>query len=138
MSAKGRIALRNSGTGRHENPARWKKGAPSKFCEKAADTVLNLKFHSGTSSWGGTRKLPRDFTEQGVAIFSSVLRSRQAVQVNIEIMRVFVRLRQMLQANVDLARELAEIEKKYDAQFKVVFDAIRQLVTPRDRRMSPT
>ncbi len=89
----------------------------------------NLKFHFGTSSWGGTRKLPRAFTEQGVAMLSSV-RSRRAVQVNIEIMRVFLRLRRMLQDHADLARKLAELEKKYDAQFKVVFDAIRQLMTP--------
>jgi len=65
-------------------------------------------------------------------MLSSVLRSRRAVQVNIEIMRVFVRLRQMLQGNADLARKLAELERRYDAQFKVVFDAIRQLMTPPD------
>ena len=69
----------------------------------------DLKFHLGASSWGGTRKLLRAFTEQGVAMLSSVLRSRRAVQVNIEIMRVFVRLRRMLQANVDLARKLADL-----------------------------
>jgi len=63
-------------------------------------------------------------------MLSSVLRSRRAVQVNIEVVRVFVRLRRMLQDHADLARKLAEIEKKYDAQFKVVFDAIRQLMTP--------
>jgi hypothetical protein len=90
----------------------------------------DLKFHFGTSSWGGTRKLPRAFTEQGVAMLSSVLRSRRAVQVNIEIVRVFVCLRRMLQDHTDLARKLAALEKKYDAQFKVVFDAIRQLMTP--------
>ena len=61
---------------------------------------------------------------------SSVLRSKRAVQVNIEIMRTFVRLRQMLASNAQLARKLADLEKKYDAQFKVVFDAIRQLMTP--------
>ncbi|MBN1655081.1 MAG: ORF6N domain-containing protein [Deltaproteobacteria bacterium] len=74
--------------------------------------------------------LPYAFTEQGVAMLSSVLRSPRAVQVNIEIMRAFVRLRQMLQQNADLARKLAALEKKYDAQFKVVFDAIRQLMAP--------
>ncbi len=68
------------------------------------------------------------FTEQGVAMLSSVLRSRRAVQVNIEIMRAFVRLRQWLSSNVELARKLEALEKKYDAQFKVVFDAIRQLM----------
>ena len=90
----------------------------------------NLKSHFGTSSWGGTRKLPRVFTEQGVAMLSSVLRSNRAVQVNIEIMRAFVRLRQILSAHKDLARKLRELENKYDARFKVVFDAIRQLMAP--------
>jgi len=63
-------------------------------------------------------------------MLSSVLRSKRAVQVNIEIMRAFVRLRQMLASNTQLATKLADMEKKYDAQFKVVFDAIRQLMTP--------
>lgn len=70
------------------------------------------------------------YTEQGVAMLSSVLRSSQAVQVNIEIMRAFVRLRQMITSHVELARKLVTIERKYDAQFKVVFDAIRELMTP--------
>ena len=70
------------------------------------------------------------YTEQGVAMLSSVLRSSRAVQVNIEIMRAFVRLRQMIASNPDLARKLAALERKYDAQFKIVFDAIRELMTP--------
>jgi hypothetical protein len=74
--------------------------------------------------------LPYAFTEQGVAMLSSVLRSPRAVQVNIEIMRAFVRLRQLLASHVELARKLAALEKKYDSQFKVVFDAIRQLMIP--------
>ena len=72
---------------------------------------------------------PYAFTEQGVAMLSSVLRSRRAVRVNIEIMRAFVRLRQMLHSNADLAKKLDELEAKYDAQFKVVFQAIRDLMT---------
>jgi hypothetical protein len=72
------------------------------------------------------------FTEQGVAMLSSVLRSARAVQVNIAIMRAFVRLRQMLLTNADLARKLAALEAKYDSQFKSVFDAIPQLMTPPD------
>jgi len=92
--------------------------------------VINLKFQFGTSSWGGTRKLPRAFTEQGVAMLSSVLNSKRAVQVNIEIMRAFVKLRELLASHKDLALKLAEMEKKYDSQFKVVFDAIRELMTP--------
>jgi hypothetical protein len=79
---------------------------------------------------GGRRFAPYAFTEQGVAMLSSVLNSPRAVQVNIEIMRTFVRLRQMLQQNTELARQLATLEKRYDAQFKVVFDAIRELMTP--------
>ena len=88
----------------------------------------NLKFRFGTSSWGGTRKLPRAFTEQGVAMLSSVLRSKRAVQVNIQVMRAFVRLRQLLVTHVELARKLEALEKKYDRQFRVVFDAIRALM----------
>ncbi|MBI5882746.1 MAG: ORF6N domain-containing protein [Elusimicrobia bacterium] len=81
--------------------------------------------------WGENVKyLPFAFTEQGVAMLSSVLRSKQAVQVNIEIMRAFVRLRQILGAHKDLAAKLEALEKKYDAQFSVVFDAIRKLMAP--------
>jgi hypothetical protein len=73
---------------------------------------------------------PYAFTEQGVAMLSSVLRSERAVLVNVEIMRAFVRMRQLLAANADLARKLDALEKKYDAQFRAVFDAIRQLMAP--------
>ena len=79
---------------------------------------------------GRRRYAPYAFTEQGVAMLSSVLRSPRAVLVNVEIMRTFVRLRQMLGSNAELARKLAVLENKYDAQFKVVFDAIRELMTP--------
>ena len=93
--------------------------------------VRNLKSQIVTSSWGGPRRAtPYAFTEEGVAMLSSVLRSRRAVQVNIEIMRAFVRLRRLLASHKDLARKLEDLEKKYDAQFKVVFDAIRELMTP--------
>jgi len=96
-----------------------------------ANEFTHLKSQFVISSWGGLRRAaPYAFTEQGVAMLSSVLHSHHAVQVNIEIMRAFVRLRQMLASNADLARELTAIEKKYDTQFKVVFDAIRQLMTP--------
>jgi hypothetical protein len=89
-----------------------------------------LRCQNGISSWGGHRFLPYAFTEQGVAMLSSVLKSKRAVQVNIEIMRAFVKLREMLASHKDLALKLAEMEKKYDSQFKVVFDAIRELMTP--------
>lgn len=78
----------------------------------------------------GLRRPPYAFTEQGVAMLSSVLRSERAVAVNIEIMRAFVRLREMLASHADLARRLDELEKKYDKQFASVFDAIRQLMAP--------
>jgi hypothetical protein len=80
------------------------------------------------------KDLPLAFTEQGVAMLSSVLRSRQAVQANVEIMRAFVRLRGMATHNVELSRRLDALESKYDRQFKVVFDAIRELMTPAQPR----
>jgi hypothetical protein len=98
----------------------------------------NLRFHFGTSSdWGGRRYPPYAFTEQGVAMLSSVLHSQRAVQVNIEIMRAFIRLRQMLASHVELARKLDALEKKYDAQFKQVFEAIRQLMAPPEPKRRP-
>ena len=87
---------------------------------------VTLKSGSGRHS----KYLPYVFTEQGVAMLSTVLRSKRAVQVNIEIMRAFVRLRRMLASNEELARKLAALERKYDAQFKVVFDAIREVMAP--------
>jgi len=82
------------------------------------------------SSWGGRRRAPYMFTEQGIAMLSSVLRSKRAVSVNIEIMRAFVRLRRMLASHADLANKLMALERKYDRQFKVVFDAIREIMSP--------
>jgi len=96
------------------------------------EEFTNLKSQIVTSSWGGVRTAPYAFTEQGVSMLSSVLRSERAIQVNIEIMRAFVRLRQMLASNVELSRKLAALEKKYDIKFKAVFDAIRDLMTPLD------
>jgi hypothetical protein len=90
----------------------------------------NLRLQFATSKWGGRRYLPHAFTEQGVAMLSSVLKSERAVQVNIAIMRAFVRLREILATHKDLARKLRKMEKKYDTQFKVVFEAIRELMEP--------
>ncbi len=102
------------------------------------DEFENLRCHFGTSSqWGGRRYPPYAFTEQGVAMLSSILKSRRAVQVNIEIMRAFVRLRRMLDSHADLARKLEALEKKYDAQFKVVFDAIRELMRHPEPKKRP-
>lgn len=83
-----------------------------------------------TGRRGGRRKLPYVFTEQGVAMLSSVLNSPRAVQVNIEVMRAFVRLRQLISSNTELAHQLEQLELKYDGQFRVVFAAIKQLMTP--------
>ncbi|MEJ2684414.1 MAG: ORF6N domain-containing protein [Candidatus Sulfobium sp.] len=96
----------------------------------------SLRFQIGMSKEagrGGRRYLPYVFTEQGVAMLSSVLNSERAVKVNIEIMRAFVKLRQLLATNAGLARKLADLEKKYDAQFRVVFDAIRELMRPPEK-----
>ena len=101
--------------------------------------VLNLKSQFVTSSWGGSRRAyPYAFTEQGIAMLSSVLRSKRAVQVNIGIMRAFVKLRELIASNKELAKRFDELEKKYDMQFKVVFDAIRQLIaspTPKEKKI---
>jgi hypothetical protein len=88
-----------------------------------------LKSQFVISSWGGARRaMPYAFTEQGVAMLSSVLHSKRAIRVNVAIMRTFVRLRQMLAANKDLAKRLDDLEKKYDERFGLVFDAIRKLM----------
>ena len=97
----------------------------------------NLKSQFVISSWGGMRRAtPYAFTEQGVAMLSSVLRSKRAVQVNIEIMRAFVRLRAMLSTHKELALELAELEERlgeHDEQIQVIFEAIHQLMSPPDK-----
>ena len=109
----------------------------------SAGEFANLRFQSDTSSsesqtgasrWGGRRYPPYAFTEQGVSMLSSVLRSDRAIHVNIEIMRAFVRLRLMLASNAELSRKLATLEKKYDNQFRAVFDAIRDLMLPLESR----
>jgi len=95
------------------------------------EEVESLRYQIGTSNGrGGRRYLPYAFTEQGVAMLSSVLRSERAVRVNIEIMRAFVRLRREMTSRADLVRRFDELEKKYDGQFTVVFDALRQMMAP--------
>ena len=90
------------------------------------------QFVTSNSDRMGLRHAPMAFTEQGVAMLSSVLNSPRAIAVNISIVRAFVQLRVILSTHADLARKLEELEKKYDAQFRVVFDAIRQLMAPPD------
>jgi len=99
-----------------------------------------LRYQIGTlkPGRGQYRKyLPYVFTEQGVAMLSSVLRSQRAIKVNVEIIRTFVWLREMAITHVDFARRLDDLESKYDAQFKVVFDAIRKLMEPPPKRPRP-
>lgn len=90
----------------------------------------HLRSQSVTSNWGGRRYLPYAFTEQGVAMLSSVLHSDRAITVNIAIMRAFVQLREIISSNAKLARKFEQLEQKYDTKFKVVFEAIRELMKP--------
>jgi hypothetical protein len=115
------------------NAARFPEDFMFQLGEAEADS-LRSQFATLEKGRGTHRKyLPLAFTEQGVAMLSSVLRSPRAVQVNVEIMRAFVRLRRMLESNVELSRRLAALERKYDGQFRAVFDAIRELMTPQRR-----
>jgi hypothetical protein len=101
-----------------------------------ANELRNLIFHFGTSRWGGTRKMPRVFTEQGVAMLSSVLRSERAIRVNIAIMRVFVKLREILSTHKELAHKLRLLETridKHDHQIQSIFDAIGQFISPPEK-----
>jgi flagellar capping protein FliD len=91
------------------------------------------QFGTSNGTKKGLRYLPMVFTEQGVAMLSSVLRSRRAISVNIQIMRAFTQLRQMLSTHEDLKKKIEDMESKYDHQFKVVFDAIKQLLTTESR-----
>ncbi len=97
------------------------------------EELQNLMCQNGTSSWGGTRKLPYVFTEQGVAMLSGVLHSKRAIRVNIQIMRAFIQLKRMLLTNAGLRRKIEEMERKYDKQFVIVFQAIKQLLDPSHR-----
>lgn len=111
---------------------------PSDFAfQLTKEEFDNLRSQSVTSSWGGRRYPPFAFTEQGVEMLSSVLRSERAINVNIEIMRAFVRLRLLLSENVALSRRLDDLEKKYDTEFKLVFDVLRDLAAPKSVSRSP-
>ncbi|MFA5725658.1 MAG: ORF6N domain-containing protein [Candidatus Omnitrophota bacterium] len=91
---------------------------------------MNLRSQIVTSSFGGRRYLPYVFTQEGVAMLSSVLNSERAIKVNIQIMRAFVQLRRMLLTNQDLRRKIEVMEKRYDRQFLIVFEAIKKLLEP--------
>lgn len=104
---------------------------PSHFMfQLTVPEFADLRSHFATSRWGGRRTPPYAFTEHGTVMLASVLNSQVAIEVSIEIVQAFVRLRQMLASHEALARKLAAMEKKYDAQFRVVFDAIRRLMEP--------
>ena len=101
--------------------------------QPSSDEFEILRCQFGTSSWGGTRYVPMAFTEQGVAMLSSVLNSKRAVQVNIQIMRIFSQFRQILIGHKDLEKKIEAMEEKYDEQFKIVFEAIKQLLTEEEK-----
>lgn len=122
-------------TGRlNEQVSRNIKRFPDDFMfQLTKEEVLNLKSHSATSSWGGVRKLPRVFTQEGVAMLSSVLNSERAIQVNILIMRAFTKLREILLTHKELASKIGALQKKYaehDQTIKEIFQAIKQLLEP--------
>jgi len=101
-----------------------------------AEEAENLIFQFGISSWGGRRRLPYAFTEQGVAMLSSVLNSARAVKVNIAIMRAFVKLRETIETNRELARKFSQLEQrvgKNDDEIAAILDAIRQLMAPPEK-----
>ena len=115
----------------HRNAARFPRDFMFRLSGSEAIALRSqIVTSKGGGGRGGRRYLPYAFTEQGVAMLSSVLRSRRAIDVNITIMRTFVSVRQMLAADDRLIRKLDALEKRYDAQFKVVFDAIRELMSP--------
>jgi hypothetical protein len=117
----------------NEQVRRNKTRFPADFMfQLSKEEAKSLRSQSATSKQGrgGRRYAPLLFTEQGVAMLSTVLKSERAIQVNIAIMRVFVQLREMIATHKDLARKLDELEKKYDAQFSIVFEAIRELMAP--------
>ena len=116
----------------NEQVRRNLKRFPADFMyQLSAEEFESLRSHFATlkSGRGKHRKyLPQVFTEQGIAMLSSVLNSDRAIAVNIQIMRAFVKLREMISTHKDLARKLGELEKQYDSQFQIVFEAIRQLI----------
>jgi len=104
------------------------------------EELNNLKCQIGTSSWGGARKLPLAFTEQGIAMLSGVLHSPRAVQVNIQIMRTFTKLREIMLSHKDLARKIEDLERKFmdhDQKIILVFRAIKQLLKEKKEPSKP-
>ncbi len=98
---------------------------------------LMLQNATSKKGRGGRRKLPFAFTEHGAIMAANVLNSKRAVEASVQVVRAFIKLRQMLASNVELARKLDELEQRYDRQFKIVFDAIRQLMSPPPAKAKP-
>ena len=119
------------------NPTRFPEDFMFQFTPEELENWRSQIVMANPAAKMGLRRRPYAFTEQGVAMLSSVLRSERAVQVNVEIMRTFVRLRRLLVSHEDLARKLAALERKYDRSFQVVFEAIRQLMKPPDKARRP-
>jgi len=125
-------------TGRlNEQVKRNKKRFPEDFAFLLTrQEVMILKSQIATSRWGGRRKLPYAFTEQGVAMLSGVLNSERAILVNIAIIRAFVNLRHILSSNKELALKLEQLERKiekHDTEIHAIFEAIRQLMAPPEK-----
>ncbi|MDA2922740.1 ORF6N domain-containing protein [Patescibacteria group bacterium AH-259-L07] len=97
------------------------------------DEFVNLKSQIVISSWGGARKPPLAFAEQGVAMLSSVLNSKRAIRVNIQIIRTFTKLRELIATNKDLKQKIEDMEKKYDKQLKTVFEVLKRLLVEEER-----
>ncbi|MDF1795293.1 MAG: ORF6N domain-containing protein [Coxiellaceae bacterium] len=113
------------------NSARFPIDFMFQLTDKEYDFLISqFVISNKKSSRGGNRHAPYAFTEQGIAMLSSVLRSDRAIKVNIEIMRTFIKIRKMLVTNEKLKQQLDQLEKRYDKQFEVVFEAIRQLMEP--------
>jgi phage regulator Rha-like protein len=107
---------------------------PSDFMfDLTRDEFTNLRSHIGTSSWGGERYVPMAFTEQGVAMLSSVLNSKRAIQVNIQIIRTFTKLRHALLDNKNLRKELEELKQITDERFQIVFETLDQLINIKNK-----
>ncbi len=103
-----------------------------KLTEPEAESLIS-QFVISKPGRGGSRHLPNVFTEQGIAMLSSVLNSERAIQVNIQIMRTFTKIREMLSNNKELREKIEKLETKYDGQFKIIFEAIKLLITPPDK-----
>lgn len=117
---------------------------PDFMFQLTKEEFKNLRSQIVTSSWGGRRYLPYVFTEQGVAMLSSVLNSKRAIQVNIAIMRAFVQLRKFLQSNEELSRRLKRLEretkekfKEQEEQIQLIFEAIKELITEKEKPKNP-